>query len=115
NVPLGHGLVCPIDRWETWSTFGAIFFENEYARAFSFLPPPDRWVDIGCYSGFFSLYLVWLRARQGLSGECRALLIDADSRWRTSIKRLCALNHLENSFVFKHGVIARDTMPRTFV
>lgn len=115
HVPLGHGLVCPIHRWQTWGSFRDIFFQHEYARAFTAIPIPHRWIDIGCYAGFFSMFVLWLRAERGLRDDCRALMIDADSRSAAAVEQLIALNGLEKQFVFKRGVISAAGSPRIFV
>jgi FkbM family methyltransferase len=115
NVSLGHDLVCPIYRWEAWGSFSYIFFQREYAKAFESMPLPVRWIDIGCHAGFFSVFTLWLRAQGGLGDDCRALLIDADSRSRAPVERLIALNHLEGRFIFRRGVISARAGPRPFV
>src|SRR5688572_24510146 len=76
RLPVGYGLVCPIQFWEAFSSLGHIFFDGEYARAFDGIAPPERWLDIGCYAGYFSLFVACQRQRIGLSGNGEALLVD---------------------------------------
>ncbi len=58
RVPLGHGLTCPVVSQEAWINLMEIFFEDEYGPVFEQIPLPRRWLDLGCYVGYFSLYLV---------------------------------------------------------
>jgi FkbM family methyltransferase len=106
-IPLSHGLQCPIVTGEEWSSFEHIFFAGEYARAFEHIPLPTRWLDLGCYAGFFSLYVVWRRAQQRLAGPVKALLIDGDARSGPAIETLARRNGLEAQFQFMHGAIAK--------
>jgi FkbM family methyltransferase len=115
NVPLGHGLTCPAYSWDALSSFGHIFLHNEYGRAFDRIPLPQRWVDIGCYAGYFSLFTTWLRLQRGLSAAVEALLIDADSRSPGAVNRLIELNRLQGRFRFLPGLIWRETGVHNFV
>lgn len=115
NVPLGADLVCPIYDWEAWSSFSHIFLQNEYTKAFDYIDPPERWLDIGCYAGYFSLFTVWMRVRRGLPPHFTALLIDGDSRSEAAVNRLKVLNRIENQLVFTHAAISRQPGDHTFV
>src|SRR5688572_2578514 len=69
QIPLGHGLICPLSFADAWDSFGEIFIQGEYAGALDQVGPPQRWLDLGCHAGFFSLYVLWRRARAGLSQD----------------------------------------------
>lgn len=107
RVPLGHGLQCPISHPEHWSSFSEIFLGGEYERAWDAMPLPTRWLDLGCYAGYFSLYVAWLRARANLHDNVMALLIDADVRARSAVEKLMSMNRLGDKFRFAHGAISR--------
>ncbi len=105
SVPLGFGLSAPISSAEFWVSFEEIFFEREYAtlleNVVSLTGLPQRWIDLGCHAGFFSLWLLYERFKSGLAiNDCRALLIDPDPRIVDQVKKLIANNHLESSFQF---------------
>lgn len=105
SVPLGFGLSAPISSPEFWVSFEEIFFEREYAalleNVISSAGMPQRWLDLGCHAGFFSLWLLYERIKCGLViNSCRALLIDPDPRIADQVKKLIANNHLEGSFQF---------------
>jgi FkbM family methyltransferase len=108
SVPLGHGLQCPIVSTDYWYSFSEIFLLNEYSSLFHDIPLPDRWLDLGCHAGFFSLWVVWQRAQLGLPKNCQALLVDADSRVQNSVKNLIAANQLETQFRFRPGAISEQ-------
>ena len=115
NVSLGHGLTCPIYHWEEWASFTHIFFEEEYARAFHQMPLPTRWLDIGCYAGFFTLYTAWMRQKKGMGNDFECLLIDGDSRCEAAVGKLVQLNDLAAQVQFRHGVIGQDAAQQDFV
>lgn len=106
SVPLGHGLQCPIYSTEYWCSFSEIFLSDEYNEFLKDMPLPTRWLDLGAHAGFFSLWVAWQRARQNLSIDCEAVLVDADSRVTGAVERLITVNRLENRFRFKHGAIS---------
>lgn len=108
-VPLSHGLKWPVNFWESWASFGFIFFGGEYSRAFREMPTPARWIDLGCYAGHFSLYVAQLRGDQGLDDFGEALLIDADSRATLAVNKLISANQLESNWTFLRGAISRQS------
>lgn len=114
-VPLGHGLQCPITFWEAWASFGFIFFEGEYARAFKEMQPPSRWIDLGCYAGHFSLYIAQLRAQRGFSGFGEAFLVDADSRTEGAVQKVLRVNRFDSKWSFLKGAISREMGRVSFV
>jgi FkbM family methyltransferase len=105
QIPLGNGLSCPLAFLDAWSSFSEIFVEGEYAPAFDRVPLPERWLDLGCHAGFFSLYVAWQRAQAGLRPGT-ALLVDADSRMAAAVARLVERNNLSSHFRFLQGAIA---------
>jgi FkbM family methyltransferase len=107
-VPIGEGLRCPILHPEYWHSFEEIFFTNEYSPLFEMLPPPERWIDLGCHAGFFSLLMALWRRRRKMDGSFTALLIDGDSRVARSIERMSQINAFGSRFKFLHGAIASE-------
>jgi FkbM family methyltransferase len=103
QVPLSHGLVCPILSPEYWCSFSEIFVNAEYASAFEMIPLPNRWIDLGCHAGFFSLYVEWMRRKAGIRSAPECILIDADARVENSVREVNAGNELD--FKFAHGGI----------
>lgn len=114
EIPLGHDLRCPLVFPEAWSSFAEIFVQGEYGPAFDALPLPERWIDLGCHAGFFSLYVLWRRAQMRRAGRPEALLVDADSRMALPVEELLRINRLHDRLVFAHGVIARGDGVRDF-
>jgi FkbM family methyltransferase len=115
KLPIGDGLACPIQFWEASSSLGHIFFEGEYARAFDNIPLPRRWLDIGCYAGYFSLYVAWRRQLEGQVGRGEAFLVDADSRTVAAVEELLRVNQLAGKWSFHRGAIARESERPRFV
>jgi FkbM family methyltransferase len=114
QVPLGFGLKAPITAPEFWISFEEIFFDREYELLLENIVAekyfPQRWIDLGCHAGFFSLWLLYERIRSGLAiNDCRALLIDPDPRLASSIKKLIAENRLESSFQYLPFAISKDS------
>ncbi|WP_218081034.1 FkbM family methyltransferase [Anthocerotibacter panamensis] len=107
TVPLGAGFTCPVYFPEAWYSFTEIFLGDEYTPVFQRVPLPQRWLDLGCHAGYFSLLVAWLRARQGLSPEIQALLVDGDSRVGPAVERLIAVNSLHTQMHFRQGLISR--------
>lgn len=114
-VPIGHQFVCPITHWEHIHSFSEIFLaEGEYTSVFKKIELPQRWLDIGCHAGYFSLFVAWLRAKHNLSPNCRCLLVDADPRVESAVEKLLSLNHLDQKMIFRPGVIAKGAGERKF-
>jgi FkbM family methyltransferase len=108
-LQLGFGLSCPIHHPSANCSFTEIFFEGEYDSVFSEIPLPDRWLDLGCHYGFFSLYVAWLRAKSGMIDPFSALLVDADSRVEAGINSLFNLNQFDRQANFLYGAIAEGS------
>lgn len=114
RVPLAESIHCPIPSPDAWYSFTEIFVRGEYQRAFDHLPLPDRWIDLGCHAGYFSLFLVYLRARAAMTGPFQALLVDADRRVSAGLETLIQENRLAERFKFVCGAIASGRGARTF-
>jgi FkbM family methyltransferase len=109
RVPLSAGLAAPVLSDEAWVSFSEIFLQEEYEQVFRLLPLPDRWIDLGCHAGFFSLFVEQRRRLDGREGRPQALLVDADSRSARAIERVIALNRLEGQMTFQHGAVSAGT------
>jgi len=109
RVPLSAGLVAPVVSDESWISFSEIFLQEEYGQVFRLLPLPDRWIDLGCHAGFFSLFVEQGRRLEGRGGKPQALLVDADTRSARAIERVIALNGLKGQMTFQHGAVSGGT------
>lgn len=106
SIPLSATLRCPIAFPEATHCFLEIFVNGEYRAALEKMPLPERWLDIGCYAGFFSLYAIWRRQSQNLPADFRALLVDADSRMEAAVNTLMRANNISaNQLSFRQGAI----------
>jgi FkbM family methyltransferase len=99
QVPLSHSLTCPIYSPEYWCSFSEVFVQSEYASVFERVVLPNRWLDIGCHAGFFSLYVEWQRRMAGMTQAPKCALVDADKRVAAAIAKLNAANNLEFEFI----------------
>lgn len=115
SVPLGSDLHCPILFPDAWWSFTEIFVDQDYAPAFNLMPLPNRWLDLGCHAGFFSLYAVWKRAQRGATTSFEALLVDADRRVKEAVEALIAMNKLEGRLSFQDGLISDRPGEQAFV
>ena len=107
KINIGRGLSCPISHPSATCSLEEIFFEDEYLSAFQEIPLPQKWLDLGCHYGYFSLYLAWLHAGSPLkSNSFKAFLLDADSRVGHGVESLIRLNHLEDNLSYMHGAIS---------
>jgi FkbM family methyltransferase len=113
-VPLGFDLSCPVTLADHWHSFAEIFVEKTYGDVFENAPLPNRWIDLGCHAGYFSLFVVWLRAKQKLEHTFKSLLIDADPRVETAVETLTKTNHLEERMLFQQGAIAQSAGEKDF-
>jgi len=115
RVPLGEGLSSPLFDQEFGASFAEIFLHQEYAPMLDAIGTPRRWIDLGCYAGFFSLWLEWQRRRRGDSSPSEVLLIDANASMESWIRRLIAMNGLDSSWVYRCGAIAAGSGECEFV
>ena len=107
KINIGRGLVCPVFHPSATCSLEEIFFENEYQSAFQEISLPNKWLDLGCHYGYFSLYLAWLHAGANPNSRpYRAFLIDADSRVGRGIANLIKLNNLDANISYMHGAIS---------
>jgi FkbM family methyltransferase len=114
RVPLMERIHCPVPSPDAWYSFTEIFVRGDYQPAFHHIPLPGRWIDLGCHAGYFSLFVLWLRARAGLAGPFQALLVDADRRVSPGVEILIRENRLTEHFKFVYGAIASGRGVRTF-
>jgi FkbM family methyltransferase len=106
RIPLGYGLCVPWFDEEIGSSFAEIFLDEEYSAMFQYLKPPARWIDLGAFAGFFSIWLLWNRKRLKLDNSpFEAMLIDADERREPYIEGLVRMNDLLSSFHFRRAAI----------
>jgi hypothetical protein len=116
RIPLGYGISVPWFDQEIGSSFTEIFLEQEYARLFEFVKAPTRWIDLGAFAGFFSIWLLWNRRRLLTDDDqCEALLIDADEVRIPYIQDLFRINNLTEKFRFCHGAIGAGKETCKFV
>lgn len=105
-VLLGDGLGAPWFDHELATSFAEIFVGGEYAGLLGREPLPARWLDLGCYGGFFTLWLVAQRRRAGLPADFAALLVDGDPTHLGYVGEMIRLNRWEGRCRFRHGAIA---------
>jgi FkbM family methyltransferase len=116
RIPLGYGISVPWFDQEIGSSFTEIFLEQEYSRLFEFIEAPTRWIDLGAFAGFFSIWLLWNRRRLVMdNAPCEALLIDADEVRTPYIRDLFRINNLTEKFRFRHGAIGSGKETCKFV
>jgi FkbM family methyltransferase len=107
KIGIGRGLSCPISHPSATCSLEEIFFCDEYESAFQEIALPEKWLDLGCHYGYFSLYLAWLHAdRKPKLNTYKAFLLDADSRVGLGVADLIKINHLEENLTFMHGAIS---------
>lgn len=106
-ISMGNGFHCPLHFPDAVESLREIFFEGEY-DCIDQIPLPHRWLDIGCFAGFFSLYVAWRHAKAGNTDPLTALLIDADPRVVSAVQRMIKMNKLENSMHFMYGGIGEQ-------
>lgn len=106
-VPMEHGLACPIASMEHWVSYANIFCEKEYDALLAMIPLPQRWLDLGCHAGHFTLLLAMRHRGNQRPPPWSALLVDADSRSEPAIRDMVKLNGFDASRVcFLHAAIA---------
>ncbi len=113
-VPLEFGCSAPILHVDYWRSFEEIFFQGEYEGAGRRFPLPNRWLDLGCHAGFFSLYMLFQCRRQGVKAGMEALLVDGDGRVAPQIRRLAERNDAVGLIRFEHGAISCKAGPLKF-
>ena len=104
EITLGQGLVAPIPYKDSHDSFSEIFIQQEYAKILKNIPLQDKWIDIGCHMGYFSL---WMENRRRLQchNKSEVLLIDADKRTAFAIGNLIRRNRI-STWTYQQGVIA---------
>jgi len=116
RIPIGHGLCVPWIDEDVGSSFAEIFLDEEYSAMFQYLKPPTRWIDLGAFAGFFSIWLLRNRKRLKMDDSpFEALLIDADEKRRPYIEDLVRMNDLSSAFHFRCAAIGPDDGSCKFV
>lgn len=115
NIDVGTNLKCPIADPSAICSLAEIFFENEYKAVFEAIDLPDRWLDLGCHYGYFSLYVLSLRQSHCLSQDFKALMVDADSRVCNGVERLISDNYVGVNLLFEYGAISTGTGSISFL
>lgn len=113
RVPLGEDLAAPLFDAELGASFAEIFSNAEYATLLDSIQLPRRWIDLGCYAGFFSLWLELQRRRRGERTPSDALLIDANTSLAPWLARVLAINELP--WTHRVGAIAPGSGKCEFV
>lgn len=106
RIPLGEGLHSPVFDAEISASFYEIFLQQEYRPVLEVMPLPKRWIDLGSYAGFFSLWMEWQCRRGGAPGK-EVLLVDANDKMSHWIERVIAINELGG--VWRHECAAIAT------
>lgn len=114
SIPLGDGFWCPILAHDSVHSFGEIFVAAEYGSFLDEIPPPRRWIDLGCHAGYFSLYLAWRLAGTAVGRDWSALLVDADPRMETLARGALDRNGLSRNYRFLPGLISKGAGERDF-
>jgi FkbM family methyltransferase len=115
RIPIGDKLWCPWFGSEIGASFEEIFLVQEYLPILQYMPPPRRWVDLGCYAGFFSLWCAWILHRHGGADGMAALLVDADERMGRVARRVIEVNRFESIWQHRCGAIAGGTGSCSYV
>lgn len=106
SIPLGDKFWCPLPTRDSIHSFSEIFVSDEYGSFLRDIPLPGRWLDLGCHTGYFSLYLAWKHSLAGTADGWRALLIDADPRMEAFTRRVLGANGLLQACEFRSGLIS---------
>ena len=103
EITLGQGLVAPIPYKDSYDSFSEIFIQQEYAKILKNIPLQEKWIDIGCHMGYFSL---WMEHRRRLHclNTSEVLLIDGDIKTEFAIGNLIKRNEISN-WIYQQGVI----------
>lgn len=115
NLTIGGEMMCPICFPEAAYSFSEVFVMKEYEKVFNLIPVPDRWIDLGCYCGYFSLYLAQLRDKEKRGSEMSAFLLDGYSRATEAVEKLDSCGYGGGELIFRQGVIAEGKGERTFI
>lgn len=114
GIPLGDGFWCPLPTHDSVYSFGEIFVAGEYGSFLGEMPLPARWLDIGCHTGYFTLWLAWRHAETASTADWRAFLVDADPRMGPMVAKTLGLNRLKNRCEFRAGLISKKAGAQEF-
>jgi FkbM family methyltransferase len=115
QIPIGNDLACPVTVAEHLYSFEETFLGSEYAEALTTTGCPNRWIDLGCHAGYFTLFVEKQRRLHGMPENFQALLIDADRRTKPAVQRLIDLNGFSKYLTYQHGIIADQSGTKPFV
>lgn len=110
RLPVSLDYQCPLDHTQALLSFYEIFIAKNYELSFKLIPLPERWIDLGCHRGYFSLYVLSLLAKDKAK-RARALLIDADPRSRLWVQHLIDVNHLETTLDYYQAAVSASPGP----
>ncbi|GAB5559655.1 MAG: hypothetical protein SynsKO_13020 [Synoicihabitans sp.] len=114
EIPLTHGLSCPLTNREHLLSFGEIFLQGEYTSLFEHIPLPQRWLDVGAHAGFFSLELIRRHYQKGNSADFNALLIEPDPRGQRGIETTIRKNNLGASITGIQAAVGSEDKEISF-
>ncbi len=114
SVPLTDDFSCPIPELDALYSFSEIFVTDEYGSFLRDIPVPRRWIDLGCHTGYFTLYLAWQHAVARTNEDWHALLIDADRRAQAAAAATLRGNGLAGRCQLLHGAISSGGGSREF-
>jgi FkbM family methyltransferase len=114
SIPLTEGFGCPILTSDSFYSFSEIFAADEYGSFLREIPLPTRWIDLGCHTAYFTLYLAWQHKVRGSNADWRALLIDADPRMEPLSRHTIEINGMTDRCSFLGGLIASAPDGRDF-
>ncbi len=109
-LPVDQLYQCPVDDAQALLSFSEVFISKAYEEAFKLIPVPQKWIDMGCHRGYFSLYVLSLLAKDKAK-KAKAVLIDADPRSQSWIKRLVGVNGLEKNFYYHQASVSDSPGP----
>jgi len=105
SLKLASGLRLCLRNRADFPILQEIFMEQSYAPFLNHLPEINRWVDLGCNCGLFSLYMEdWARERNWL-GERRACLVDANRMALISARQSLQRSALDERFEIIEGLV----------
>lgn len=110
RIPIDDHYKAVLASLEAAESFSEIFVRQAYAPVLKETGLPQRFLDLGCHYGLFSLYL----ATQAKGAELHGLLVDGDARVRNGVEKLLTLNPGLNGCHFAHGVVGQGSGDTTF-
>ena len=109
RISLDQNLFTPLFDVEIGASFSEIFLRQEYAALHEAIPCVNRWIDLGSYAGFFSLWLEWQRRNEGMVRNSEVLLVDANAAMNNWIQRVIEMNSLESTWLHRCAAVGGGT------